>query len=417
MPEPLFAHDTKYTFSVLHIGKYFPPFAGGMENFLADLLKASIDKGIRVSAIVHDHRRRLRSGTSQSQPAGFAQEYSPATGYESAAIYRVPELGSLLYVPLSPQFPFWLRRAIRAERPDILHLHLPNTSAFWALCVPEARAIPWVVHWQSDVVSSDLDRRLRFAYPFYKPFEQAVLDRAEKVIVTSPPYLGGSDALRPWRVKCRIVPLGVDPTRIFKASPDDRSVAEQYWSGADFRILSVGRLTYYKGHEHLISAMQQFTEGCAVIVGEGVRRTILENTISELGVHHRVVLAGSLPPQQLHALMETCDCMCLPSIERTEAFGMVLLEGMAHRKPSVVSDVYGSGVGWVIQHGRTGLLVPPADPSALAEAFRRLYADRASLSRMGRQGWERYQSMFRIERVSREILEVYKEILRTKDPD
>lgn len=72
---------------------------------------------------------------------------------------------------MSPQFPSWLKRVIRRERPIILHFHLPNTSAFWALAVPEARRLPWVVHWHADVVASDRDQRLKLAYPVYRPLE------------------------------------------------------------------------------------------------------------------------------------------------------------------------------------------------------------------------------------------------------
>lgn len=118
---------------VLHVGKYYPPFAGGMEHFLADLLPALRVHGVVPAALVHDERR----GLSGRRPA-------PS---DSPAIYRAPCFGQMLYAPLSPAFPFWLNRAIRDFRPDLLHLHLPNTSAFWALTIPAARRLPWVVQW------------------------------------------------------------------------------------------------------------------------------------------------------------------------------------------------------------------------------------------------------------------------------
>ena len=77
---------------------------------------------------------------------------------DGACIYRAPSYGRLLYAPVSPAFPFWLARAIREFQPDLLHLHLPNTSAFGALLVPAARRLPWVIHWHADMVSSERPR-------------------------------------------------------------------------------------------------------------------------------------------------------------------------------------------------------------------------------------------------------------------
>lgn len=396
--------------SALHVGKYFPPVSGGIESFLADLLGALAEDGIRVFAVVHDDRLRRR-GEIAKWPADDLLQAGSATDERSpVTLYRAPSLGRLLYAPVSPQFPFWLRRAIRAERPDVLHLHLPNTSAFWALFLPEARRIPWVIHWHADVVASDIDRRLKLAYPLYRPFEQKLLQKATAVIATSPPYLKGSRALAPWRDKCRVVPLGLAPSRVAKPSDNGYREAEQWWDGAGFRILSVGRLTYYKGHEYLVRALNDLPGARVVIVGEGERRALLENIIFDLGLNERAVLTGNVQSEVLHGLMETCDCMCLPSIERTEAFGMVLLEAMAHRKPTVVCDIGGSGVSWVVQNGETGYVVPPADPATLCETFRALSADRDSSSRMGLQGWHRYQDMFRIDRISGEIAAIYRSV-------
>lgn len=395
---------------VLHVGKYFPPFSGGMESFLADLLKAFAREGIDTPALVHDHCPKLRARATRESINGTQRKGSAPGRTKSVRVYRAPSFGRVLYTPVSPQFPFCLSQVIRAERPKILHFHLPNPSAFWAMSLPAARRIPWVVHWHADVVASDIDQRMKLAYPVYRQLEQRLLDRADAVIVSSPPYLDTSEALAPWRSKCHVTPLGLDPCRMAYVSDDALRDAEARWGDASFRILSVGRLTYYKGYKYLVKAMEDLADFRAVIIGEGDCRSVLEKSITESRLDKRVVLAGHQPSESLHALMQTCHCICLPSIERTEAFGVVLLEAMAHRKPAVVCDIKGSGVSWVVRDGETGIVVPPADPTALAEAFRALAADREALSRMGRQGWRRYQNMFHIDRVSSEILEVYRSI-------
>lgn len=394
--------DSTNTVSVLHVGKYYPPATGGIENFLVDLIGNQAWNGIKVAAVVHEERLHRSAATPATHP--------DSAGLPPVSLYRAPALGRLLYAPVSPAFPLWLRRALRTERPDILHLHLPNTSAFWALLLPEARRLPWVIHWHADVVPSDVERRLRLAYPVYRRFEQRLLRRAAAVIATSPPYLTASRALTPWHDKCRVVPLGLDPSRIPAPSPRARRQAESLWGTAAFRILAVGRLTYYKGFEYLLRAMPEVNNGRAVIVGSGERRQTLESEIERLELDERAILTGSLSAVDLHALMQSCDCICLPSIERTEAFGMVLLEAMAHGKPAVVSDVPGSGVGWVVRNGENGIVVPPAESTALSTALRSLRDERTTSLRMGRRGRQRYEAEFRIDQVSRKVIELYKEI-------
>lgn len=398
--------------TVLHVGKYFPPYSGGMESFLADLLRTLAREGLKTLAVVHDHRAQLRRKVTWELANGGAhRDESGQPGGSLIRVCRVPSFGRLIYAPVSPQFPLWLRKVIRGEHPDILHLHLPNTSAFWALYLPEARRIPWVIHWHADVVASDVDRRLKYAYLPYRRLEQQLLLEAEAVVVTSPPYLDNSQPLAPWHGKCNIVPLGLDSSRLPKTSERARQSAELFWGNADFRILSVGRLTYYKGHEYLIRALRDVPGALAVIIGKGERRRLLANLISRLELDDHVVLTGDVPSEQLHALMATCDCLCLPSIERTEAFGMVLLEAMAHGKPTVVSDIEGSGATWVVQNGETGVVVPPAEPAALSAAFRMLATEREMSYRMGQRGRLRYEDMFHIDRVGQKITRLYEHVL------
>lgn len=354
---------------VLHVGKYFLPYAGGMEVFLADLVSACQARGVESAAIVHAHDR-------DSVSTGARDE----AGVE---IVRVPSWGRLLYAPISPQFPAWLERTIVRFKPDVLHLHLPNTSAFWALRSEAARNIPWVVHWHSDVVASRLDKRLALAYPFYRPFEQALLSRARAIIATSPPYLEASQALAPWREKCHVIPLGLNPQRCSEPDGAHLAWAESQWGNAQFRILTIGRMTYYKGHETLIRAMAQLPGARLILVGDGERKNRLHALVQTLGLGGRVILAGYRPDPEVCALLASCDAFCLPSIERTEAFGLVLPEAMRFSKPVVASNIPGSGVGWVVRDNETGVLVPPGDADALAAALHKLEVSPALRREMG----------------------------------
>lgn len=377
--------------TALHIGKYYPPFQGGMENFLADLLPALQAQGVSCKALVHAHDRA--SVTESSQVAGVE-------------VIRVPSYGRLLYVPVSPAFPVWLERAIARLRPDLLHLHLPNASALWALALPSARKIPWVVHWHSDVVPSRLDWRLRLAYPLYRPFEQALLSRARKIIVTSPAYLEASQPLARWRQKCVAVPLGLDESRYPMPTNEARLWADGQWGESRLRVLTVGRMTYYKGHETLIRAMADCPGHNLILVGGGERESALAALVARFGLAGQVKLIGRLPDDKMQALLASCDVFCLPSVERTEAFGMVLLEAMRYGRPLLVSDIEGSGVGWVVD-AACGLKFEPGNVAELAAGLNRLAAGPALRESMAVEGRRRFECQFNIANVAEAVARVY----------
>jgi len=316
----------------------------------------------------------------------------------------------LLYAPVSPAFPFWLARAIREFQPDLLHLHLPNTSAFGALLVPAARRLPWVIHWHADVVSSTIDRRLALAYRLYRPFEQRLLAASRAVIATSPPYLDASAALAPWRERCHIIPLGLDPARIPEPDPAAHARALALWGEPGFRVLAIGRLTYYKGHDVLIRAAAELPESRVLIVGAGEHRQRLATLIQTLDLNDRVCLPGFQPEADLNALLASCDVLCLPSLERTEAFGLVLLEAMRFGKPVVVGDIPGSGAGWVTRRAGHGLLAPPGDVSTLTAALRELQNDPVRRRALGQAGMAALRDRFGIEPVAAAVADLYRQL-------
>lgn len=381
---------------ILHIGKFFPPVAGGIENFLGDLLPALERGGVSAAAVVHDE---------------IHQKQGPAR-HGNISIYRVPCYGTLLYAPISPAFISAMRKAIEDFRPDILHFHVPNTSAFWALLLSIAKDLPWVVHWHADVVPSVIDRRMALAYQLYRPVEKLFLRRAQSIITTSLSYLNTSGALAGFKDKCHIVPLGLDPDRL--KNPDDAGLrwAETVWGQAENRIMVIGRLTYYKGHEVMLDASTALPDSRILIVGNGERESSLQRRIHTLGLSNRVSLMGSLPDQALHTLISTCDCLCLPSVERTEAFGMVLLEAMRYGKPVVASNINGSGIGWVVENGVTGFLVPPGDPVLLAGSLKKLFVRPDLKSQMGRSAMERFLKVFQIDHIAQKLILLYHQIVK-----
>lgn len=371
---------------VLHLGKFYPPVPGGMETFLRDLMCAQRQQGIEASALVHQGRQ-------------------PPAAAEASWVVQVPVWAQWVFAPISPGFPRALWRTLRDRRPDVLHLHLPNPSAFWALFIPGAKAVPWVVHWHSDVVPSPLNRALRLAYPLYRPFERAVLQRAAAIIVTSPPYLASSAPLVEWREKCRVVSLGVDPDRLPAIPAGD---AAGLWPEAGLKILAIGRLTYYKGFDTLLHAMHALAVPAVLyLVGEGEERSRLEGLIAQLAIGDRVRLLGETDDATRNGLLSSCDVLCLPSRERTEAFGIVLMEAMRYGKPVFASQVAGSGMSWVVDDGENGALLPCDDAPAWARQLAALAGAPVSRQKLGMTAARQFTERFAIEPVSRRIATLY----------
>ncbi len=387
---------------ILHIGKYFPPFSGGMETYLRDLMTVQSRHGLEPSALVHRSEIGLRS-RSENYVAG-GQEL-PLT---RAAVWA-----RLLFTPISPSFPLLIRRLIREINPDILHLHMPNASVFWLLLMPSARKIPWVIHWQSDVLASRYSLGLKIFYSLYRPLETAILRHSHTVIATSPPYLASSEPLKRFRQKCRVIPLGLNSGNL----PIPAAPVEPGKSRPPLNVLAIGRLTYYKGFEYLIRAVTECTNVRVQLVGTGDEKRRLEKLVADLGLETVIRFHQNVPDSELAQLFYSCDCLCLPSIERTEAFGLVLLEAMYHSRATVISDVPGSGMGWVVDDGVTGLHVPVGDAQALAKTLNHLQANRDTVARLGLAGRKKFDAMFNIEATCSQISEIYRTATETGSPD
>lgn len=375
----------KAPWRVLHLGKFFAPVSGGMERFLGDLVAAQQARGDAVMVLVHDDGGRLEGG-------------------DPGWLRRCPVWLRLVFTPLSPTFGLWLRRAIRDHDPEVLHLHVPNVSAFWALLLPSAWRLPWVVHWHSDVEASRFKISLRLLYPFYRVLETALLDRAACIVSTSREYLEASGPLAPWREKCRVVALGLDPDRLPEVDPRE---GEDLWPGAGLRVLAVGRLTYYKGFETLVAAAAA-AGATLVIAGEGEERPVLERALAEAGDPPNIRLAGAVDDRTLARLMASCDVFALPSRERTEAFGIVLMEAMRYAKPLLASRLAGSGMLAVAKEGVNALLAPPEDVPAWRAAIERLAADPSLRERLGRAGEARYRDEYDIARIAQGVDAIYR---------
>jgi rhamnosyl/mannosyltransferase len=175
-------------------------------------------------------------------------------------------------------------------------------------------------------------------------------------------------------------------------------------------VLFVGRLIYYKGVDVLVRAMAA-VDADLVIVGTGPLEDELVALAASLGISDRVTVLPPLPGPELAAYYRAADIFCLPSIARSEAFGLVQLEAHAAGTP-VVSTRLTTGVPFANQHGVTGLTVPPGDVEALASALDELVRDEALRACLGPQAHQRVTTEFTVPRMVERTLEVYHEAIR-----
>ena len=381
---------------VLHIGKFFPPHAGGIERFSADLCAALAARDIDVAMLAH-----------ASPSNGSAQHFRES----NVDVHLAACHGQWLYAPVSPSFPFLLTRLIGEFKPDLLHLHLPNTSAFWALFSPAARRLPWVVHWHADVPLDIRRPAVRAMYGLYRHFEQALLRRAQAIVATSAPYRDTSAALAPWHAKTHVIPLGLGALEKVEIAAKDTSASAVKWPGSGLRMLAVGRLSYYKGFDVLLRALAQTPDVGLLLIGSGECDASLQALTRELRIEDRVHFAGHVDDAQLALAYSQAQVFCLPSIERTEAFGVVLLEAMRARLPVIATSIAGSGVGYVVADGGSGVLVPPGDVPALAQAIRGIAEDAVLRTRYGDAGYARWQTEFTLYRCADRVTELYRSLV------
>src|SRR5207247_2049140 len=211
----------------------------------------------------------------------------------------------------------------------------------------------------------------------------------------------------PAKVRCTY--NGVDLSKFFPRQPSQALRKSLALTRSGPVVMSVGRFVRYKGYEYLLEAallVRQAMPGVHwVLVGDGELKRELENQVRLLGLEAQVHFTGWR--ENITELLALCDLFVLPSLG--EHFGRVLIEAMAMAKAIVATD--SGGVPEVVIDGETGLLVPPADATPLAEAVIKLLRNPALDSRLGKAGLQRVEHEFSMTRHVRAVEALYRECI------
>ena len=358
---------------VLHVGKFYPPHPGGIERVVETLCQSS-------RGLVENHVLVANATRETIQEV-----------VDGVQVTRVGTIGAVGSVHIAPAFASWLRR-IPA---DAIVLHEPNPWALLSYAIARPPA-PLFVWYHSDVVRPALQYAL-----FYAPMARFVYGRARRIIVSSPALARHAAVLAPYQDRVRVIPFGIDPAG-WTAPPGAPPAAP-----SEPFVLFAGRHVGYKGVDVLLRALAS-SGARGVIVGDGPKRAEWERLSRELGLNGRVTFTGEVPDAELRRQMHACAALVLPSVTQAEAFGYVQLEAMAAGKPVISTDVP-SGVSWVNQDGRTGLVVHAGDAEALRAAIERLLADAPLRAELGAAGRARVEDEFTLGRLRERLRLLYEE--------
>jgi glycosyltransferase involved in cell wall biosynthesis len=281
-------------------------------------------------------------------------------------------------------------RVMRALRPDVCHVNLRTPYAaqyglLAAFLAPAARVV--AVEHLPLPSSSALTRSLKRFTSARLAAHIGVGDRAARLIE--------EDAGLPAN-SITVINNGVDSAP--RSGPAVRLAP-------GIVIGSAGRLVREKGYELLVEALTLVPTATAVVVGEGPERGRLESLARKLGVEDRLVLTGW--KEDVAPYLRGADVFALPS--RAEGLPLAILEAMQMGLPIVATDV--GSVAEAVTSGRTGLLVPPDDVTAFADALGRLVVDQQMRTEYGNEGRALWQAKFGAARMARKYEQLYERLI------
>jgi rhamnosyl/mannosyltransferase len=365
---------------ILQIYKdYFPPVRGGIEGHINLLANGIRERGHDVEVLVSNRACRFEM-----------------TSVDGITITKVPQIARFAAAPINFSLFYWMKKI--GSRFDILHFHHPNPTAEISFLLSGLKNKA-VVTYHSDIV-----RQKWISVPL-RPLLELFLRKVDRIIATSPNYLESSLILRKYKHKCQVVPLGIKLSRFNSrpAKPGNLELLRKKY-GARL-ILFVGKFRYYKGLHVLIEAMKQ-VEGSLLLIGEGNWGKKLKSQVSANGLGRKVFFLGELSDREVDLLLKICDIFVLPSVRRSEAFGIVQLEAMACGKPVICTEL-GTGTTYVTQNQKTGIVVPPNDANELARAINFLLINPELGQKYGRAGLKRVKQYFSIDPVIDNIIGLY----------
>jgi phosphatidylinositol alpha-mannosyltransferase len=374
------------------VSPYDYPYPGGVTKHITNLAKCFQRQGHQVCIIAASSQAAANASSDVIRVSRF--------------VVPVPYSGSIARISLSPWIARRFRALLQRRSFDVVHLHEPTTpSLSWSVACQSQKLSP-----QTVLVGTFHAYRETPSFPlsYARPIFARVINRLDGRIAVSPAARDYISAYFPGAY--RVIPNGVDVTLF--ANPKTPPLP-QFSEGVN--ILFVGRLDPRKGFQYLIRAFarvkMELPQARMLVVGpySAEERRPYEQKLGAMGLSD-VHFIGYVPDKELARYYQSSQVLCAPSTG-FESFGMVLLEAMASGTAIVASDI--EGYRNVVSHRGEGLLVPPKDTTALAQALVYVLQRPDLRQAMGQHG-QATVSRYTWDRVADRVLDCYRETLERK---
>src|SRR5437867_8712577 len=352
-----------------------------------------------------------RPETTTADDAALLKVDLQQLGQAGVSVFQVPPLVREINPVLDAWATVTLWRLLRRVRPEVVHTHTAEAGAVGRLAARLA-GIPVVIHTPHGHIF----------YGYYGAVASAMIRLLERLLAKITDRIvtltdRGAQEHVQYTIagpeKFVTIHSGIDLAEFRSVQVDPAAMRKELGLPPEGPIVgTVGRLVPIKGLEWLLKAaprvLAEFPQACFVIIGEGPLLGALKQLTSKLGIGLRVVFLGAREdvPECLAAL----DLFVLPSLN--EGMGRALIEAMAVGLPVVATRV--GGIPDIVADGTTGLLVPPRDDGALAEAILTLLRDRSRRAVYGEAGRRHVSGRFDVETMVRNIERLYDDVWREK---
>jgi phosphatidyl-myo-inositol alpha-mannosyltransferase len=371
------------------VSPYDFAYPGGVTEHVANLAE-------QFRASDHEVHIIAPSSDDEAEPTATGD----AMVHRIGRVVSIPANGSVARITLSLRAYLQAKRLLQAEQFDLIHLHEPMMPA-----------LPLTVLRHSNTTNIGTFHAFRarpLTYFYSKPVIQPFFRKLHGRITVSTAARDFVGEYFP--ADYRVIPNGIDFERFHQVHPPLDELADGRPT-----VLFVGRLEKRKGLRFLLRAwprvLERQPDARLVVVGrgrplEGYRRFAAHQGWSE----NDVMFAGYVASEDLPRYYQAADVFCAPNTGQ-ESFGIVLLEAMAAGAPIVASDI--PGYRDVLEHGEQGLLVPPQDPDAIAEALIRLLGDAEVCARMRMCGQAKAR-WYDWPRIAAQVLDYYADVLERR---
>jgi phosphatidyl-myo-inositol alpha-mannosyltransferase len=371
------------------VSPYDYPYPGGVTNHVKHLYAEFVEMGHEVRIMAPSSNRSI--------------EREEKDMYRIGGVRRVPANGSIARITLSFRLARRVREVLASEHFDVVHAHEPLMPSLPPTVLRSSKAV--------NIGTFHAYRGSYYGYFYGRPVLRSAFRALDGRIAVS--RAAKRFVRQYFMAPYKIIPNGVDVDRF---DPRNVEPLPRYMDGKP-NILFVGRPEKRKGVGYLLRAYPHiksaFPNARFIIVGAGDWEGSPYRTYIDRHRLHDIEVVGRVSDSELPRYHRSAHVVVAPATEG-ESFGMVLIEAMAAGVPVVASDI--EGYRQVVTEGAQGLLVPPRDPLALADAISAVLQDRELASEMGAAGLVTARQ-YAWDRVAEQIMDFYvKTGSRTYEP-